>query len=193
MSPILGILASTQQAAFAIGDYESIATVTVGSGGANPITFSSIPSTYTHLQVRYMGMTSRATYGQDAMNVTFNGVGGTSYARHDIRADGSAVSAGAGTSQSNIDLNYATLGTTVSSYPGVGIIDILDYANTSKYKTVRYLGGVDENGTIAGFPGAIVYASGLFQSTNAISSITFTPQLAAFAQYTSFALYGIKG
>jgi hypothetical protein len=192
MAPILGIWASGASAAAATS-FESIATVTVGAGGANPITFSSIPSTYTHLQIRYMGMTSRATYGQDAMNVAFNGVGGTSYARHDIRADGGAISSGSGISQSNIDLNYATLGTTVSSYPGVGVIDILDYANTNKYKTLRYLGGVDENGTIAGYPGAVVYASGLFQSTSAISSITFTPQLAAFAQYTSFALYGIKG
>lgn len=192
MAPILGIWASGASAAAATS-YESIATVTVGAGGAGTITFSSIPSTYTHLQVRYMGMTSRATYGQDSMNVAFNGVGGTSYARHDIRADGSAVSAGSAISQNTIDLNYATLGTTVSSYPGVGIIDILDYANTSKYKTLRYLGGVDENGLIAGYPGAVVYTSGLFQSTSAISSIVFTPQLAAFAQYTSFALYGIKG
>lgn len=192
MAPILGIWASGASAAAATS-YESIATVTVGAGGANPITFSSIPATYTHLQIRYMGMTSRATYGQDGMNVTFNGVGGTSYSRHDIRADGSSVSAGAATSQGVIDLNYATLGTTVLSYPGVGIIDILDYANTNKNKTLRYLGGVDENGLIAGFPGAVVYASGSFQSTSAISSITFTPQLAAFAQYTSFALYGIKG
>jgi hypothetical protein len=191
--PILGILASSISPSINAGSYFSIATVTVGAGGANPITFSSIPSTYTHLQIRYMGMTSRATYGQDGMNVAFNGVGGTSYARHDIRADGASVSAGYGTSQNTIDLNYATLGTTVSSYPGIGVIDILDYANTNKYKTLRYLGGVDENGTIAGYPGAVVYASGLFQSTNAITSITFTPQLAAFAQYTSFALYGIKG
>jgi len=195
VSPILGIYASQISGHLwaPSGAYDSIATTTVGAGGAATITFSSIPSTYTHLQVRYMGMTSRATYGQDAMNVAFNGVGGTSYSRHDLRADGSAVSAGSATSQGTIDLNYATLGTTVSSYPGVGVIDILDYANTSKYKTLRYLGGVDENGTIAGYPGAVVYASGLFQSTSAISSITFTPQLAAFAQYTSFALYGIKG
>lgn len=33
-------------------DYDSIATTTVGAGGAASITFSSIPSTYQHLQIR---------------------------------------------------------------------------------------------------------------------------------------------
>lgn len=188
--PILGILASSYLAA--AGDYESIATVTVGSGGASSISFNSISSGYAHLQIRYTGLTNRATFGIDSMALTFNGVGGTSYSRHDIRADGSAVSAGSITSNSSIDLNYATLGTTVSSFPGVGVIDVLDYANTNKNKTVRYLGGTDLNGSIAGFPGAVIFASGLFQSTNAITSMTFTPINGNFAQHTTFALYGIK-
>ena len=193
MTSIPGIYASQISGHLETNSYSSIATSTIGAGGAASITFSSIPNTYTHLQIRYIGITNRATYGIDSMNIAFNSVGGTSYTRHDIRADGSAVSAGSGTSQPNIDFNYSALGTTVSSYPGVGIIDILDYANTNKYKTLRYLGGVDLNGSIAGYPGAVIYASGLFQSTSAISSIVVTPTLGTFTQYTQFALYGIKG
>ena len=34
------------------GDFESIATVTVGGGGAASIEFTSIPGTYQHLQIR---------------------------------------------------------------------------------------------------------------------------------------------
>jgi len=193
LSPILGILASGVSASAAVGDYESIATVTVGAGGANPITFSSIPSTYTHLQLRYSARTERAVFGIDGMNLSFNGVAGTSYSRHDIRADGGAASAGNTVSGSSIDINYASLGTTAVGAPGVGIIDILDYANTSKNKTVRILCGTDLNGSPSAIPGAVQFVSGSFMSTSAISSITFVPQLAAFAQYTSFALYGIKG
>ena len=51
MSLILGILASSGVAAGAANSYESIATVTVGSGGSSTITFSSIPATFTHLQI----------------------------------------------------------------------------------------------------------------------------------------------
>jgi hypothetical protein len=46
---ILGIIASSKLTA-AAGDFESIATVTVGSGGSAVISFTSIPSTYAHLQ-----------------------------------------------------------------------------------------------------------------------------------------------
>lgn len=193
MAPILGIYASGAQLINATS-FESISTATVGSGGSGTITFSSIPSTYTHLQIRYSALTSRATYGIDGFYLTFNGVtSGNLYSRHDIRADGGAISSGSATSGNYIDFNYATIGTTVTNIPGGGIIDILDYSNTNKYKTVRSLAGVDVNGTVAGFGGAMQFVSGLLQSTSAISSFVITPQQAAFQQSTVFALYGIKG
>ena len=72
---------------------------------------------------------------------------------------------------------------------GSGVIDILDYANTNKYKTVRTLSGDDKNGS-----GYVVFGSGLWQNTNAVSTITLTNHGATnFQQYSSFALYGIKG
>ena len=198
MSPILESIGSVKGfgwGAFADGSsFQSISTVTVGSGGSASISFTSIPATYTHLQIRYSAFTNRPTYGIDSFYMQFNSVGGTSYSRHDLRGDGSSVSAGSGTSQSAIDLNFATLGTTVISAPGVGVIDILDYTNANKYKTVRYLGGVDVNGTIAGFGGAVIYASGLFMSTNSISSIFVAPNVGPnFAEYSQFALYGVRG
>jgi hypothetical protein len=68
------------------------------------------------------------------------------------------------------------------------VIDILDYANTNKYKTTRLINGRDQNGS-----GFIWFNSGLWQNTNAITSLTFTAQNGNYAQYSSFALYGIKG
>ena len=68
---------------------------------------------------------------------------------------------------------------------GTFIVDILDYANTNKYKTMRALDGFDANGS-----GYAVLWSGNWRSTSAVSTITITG--GTFAQYSSFALYGIK-
>ena len=175
--------------------YESISTVTVGSGGSSTVTFSSIPSTYTHLQIRIFGQTSRGTYGSDELTMRVGNGSvdtGSNYSVHNLTGNGASVSSGGSANTSNINLNYK-LGTTTSNAFGVLIIDILDYANTNKYKTVRNLTGVDINGTVAGFGGEIELSSGSWRSLSSINTITFTPTNANFTQYTSFALYGIKG
>ena len=42
--------------------YESIATVTVGAGGSSSISFTSIPSTYKHLQIRAITRDTGTSY-----------------------------------------------------------------------------------------------------------------------------------
>jgi subtilase family serine protease len=73
---------------------------------------------------------------------------------------------------------------------GAAIIDILDYANTNKYKTIRILSGNDNNGS-----GTIRFSSGaLYSNTNAVSSITLVSGSSGnWSEYSQFALYGIKG
>jgi hypothetical protein len=195
MAPILGIYASQISGhLFApSGAYDSIATVTVGAGGSSSITFSSIPSTYTHLQIRVLAQNNRASVGFDSINFTFNSVGGTSYANHSLRGDGSSAVSDASFNDASIGAPRA-IGTTTGGTFGAVVIDVLDYANTSKYKTTRTLAGVDVNGTVGGLGGAVGLSSGLFKDTTAVSSIIFTPGSAStFSQYSSFALYGIKG
>jgi hypothetical protein len=78
----------------------------------------------------------------------------------------------------------------VANMFSASIVDILDYANTSKYKTIRVLAGADVNnqtGTTFGL------SSGSWRSTSAVTSITIGTSGFNFAQYTQFALYGIKG
>lgn len=166
--------------------YESIATVTVGSGGSSSITFSSIPSTYKHLQVRAI---AKATTGNPEMQMQLNSVTSASYTRHRLLGDGASVSATGTTGISNIPmLGNSGLPTATSTF-GVFIIDILDYLDTNKYKTIRVLCGQDSNGS-----GNVDFTSGLFlPNTNAISSISFALSSSTFVQYSSFALYGIKG
>ena len=182
---ILGIIASSQVTA--AGDFESIATQTVGSGGSSSVTFSSIPATYTHLQVRMTTLSDVATGAGGAnVNLTFNSDTGSNYAWHELYGTGASVAAGAGTSQAFIKTGYTADST--ASYTGACVIDILDYINTNKYKTIRALAGSDINGS----GGYILFRSGLWQNTNTITSITLTNQSGNLKQYSHFALYGIK-
>ncbi len=170
--------------------FESIATTTVGAGGAATIDFTSISGTYKHLQLRFIGR-GTSTSNPLALNYTFNGVTSSSYtAYHDLQGDGSSASAaGFGANTYAIVRNWIP-GSNLSNTTtyGVAIMDILDYADTNKYKTVRTLSGFDRNGS-----GEVHFSSNLFMSTNAISSISLYPESGNWAQYSSIALYGIKG
>jgi hypothetical protein len=168
--------------------YESIATVTVGSGGVSGVTFSSIPSTYTHLQIRAMGKSSYAGSGApDFLNLSikFNSdADSNNYSTHNLIGNGSSASASG--SANNIGQAWRVPQSGDNGW-AVGVMDILDYANTNKYKTYRFLTGFDNNGS-----GAVRLISMGWRNTAAITSITF-PGEPLWVQYSSFALYGIKG
>lgn len=193
--PILGIIAS-QNYPRITNSYESIATYTVGSGGSGTITFSSIPSTFEHLQVRAIAQTNRATYNTSGASYRINSDTGSNYAYHLIQSDpaspSTAVNAGAASS-TNI-LGAISLSSNVAANVfGAFVMDVLDYKNTNKYKTVRILSGADTNGAASGFAGFMQFSSGLWQSTSAVSTLTFTPADGTqFNQYSSFALYGVR-
>jgi len=190
MTPMLGIMASSISGSKAVtSSYESIATTTVGSGGTSTITFSSIPATFKHLQIRILARSNYAVQLQDYLKLRYNSDSGANYAVHNLLGDGtSATSFDSTSTTSNWIQRISAAGATASAFGGA-VVDILDYANTNKYKTMRNLGGVDNNGS-----GRIYLTSGLWQSTSAITSITITPgDGTSFDQYSSFALYGIKG
>jgi hypothetical protein len=175
--------------AAATNSYESIATTTVGSGGSASITFSSIPATYQHLQLRILGRSDRTVVNNDYLEVTFNGDTGANYSFHQLLGDGASASANSGTSQNNLLVSRIATTTGSASIFGGIVLDILDYDDTNKYKTTRSLGGADQNGS-----GLIYFNSGLWMNTAAITSITIKPSSAFnFVQYSQIALYGIKG
>jgi hypothetical protein len=175
--------------AAAVGDYQSIQTYTLSSSSAT-ITFSSIPATYTHLQLRVLARSDYASAASEAMRMQINGQTATSYyTNHLIYGDGaSALTDNDVNSVAGLNINRLPAATTASSIFGVLVIDILDYANTNKNKTLRTLGGWDANGA-----GRINFNSGLFTSTAAISSIDIKLSTGSnYIAYSSFALYGIK-
>ena len=160
--------------------YESIATVTVGTAQST-IEFTSIPSTYTHLQIRGFGRSTADTQ----LDVNFNSDTNNVYSYHSLLGYGSGTEASGSANFSKIVMEAMT--NTANVFAGY-IIDILDYANTNKFKTTRNLAGFDTNGG-----GRLSINSGNWRSTNAITSITLTARSTTFAQYSQFALYGIKG
>ena len=181
MSPILGIWASGAQPAANAGSFESIATVTVTSSSAADIGFTSIPGTYSHLQVRGI---LRSTYSSDQPSLALQINGSYIDRNHNLYGDGSSAIAYTGTGGNISHSAGATSGSNVFS---AIIIDILDYANTNKYKTIRALSGGDRNGS-----GFIELCSGLEQTTSAVTSITLISGGANISQYSTLALYGIK-
>ena len=183
-------------AATDLGSLYPIRSYVVPSGGAATIDFTSIPSTYSHLQIRWVarGSSSGSTQGAISMRVGNSSVDtGSNYTWHGIEGNGTNVSTGAGTS-----LSYTTLGTIprdgyTSGMMGTGIIDIFNYTSTSKYKTFRCLSGNDVNNTGTD-KGEVSLYSGLWLSTSAIDTIKLSVSgfTQSFAQYSSFALYGVK-
>ncbi len=155
------------------------------------ITFSSIPSTYQHLQLRWIARDTSATASFESILIRYNGVTSTSYGYHYIEANGSTVSAaGTGFTDTSWNLgNAMARGGLTAGIMGVGIIDIHDYASTTKLKTSRAIVGGDRNAA----NGYIELYSSLFNSTSALSSITLTSGGSNYATTTSFALYGMKG
>jgi len=190
MSPILDSIGSVKAYGWgrvvSLTSFESIATVSVGSGGQAAAEFTSIPSNFNHLQVRMIGRTTGSNY--DIYYQLNNDTTSSNYRTHLLFGTGSSF-------HSVMVSNAAYAGdlapsTASSGVFGGAVLDFLDYANTNKYKTSRSLSGIDSNNAITGY---IILFSSLWQNTNAITSIKIFPATGSWAQYSHFALYGIKG
>lgn len=187
--PVLGIIASGQQLA-AANSYESIATAN-GTGSSNTISFTSIPSTYKHLQVRILARnTVSAGTGMTSIRVNPNSdVTATNYAMHDLSGDGTTAAA-SGAANTFYSFRAAYLNGAAANLYGVAILDIMDYASTSKYKTMRTISGGNDNGVSES---VIILSSGLWMSTSAITSLDLRIAANSFTTGSTIALYGIKG
>lgn len=173
--------------------YEAIQTVLLSSTQAT-VEFTNIPTDYQHLQIRCFARGNRATYGTGTLAMRINNVSTASYSFHFLLGDGASVASSPGSNVTAMDLGNNSIGSTVSNSFGGVIIDVLDYKDTNKFKTVRALGGVDINGTIAGYGGHVSLGSGMFQNTNAVSSIQLLGTGSSFSltQYSRFSLYGLR-
>jgi hypothetical protein len=191
MAVNLGLIASQisghlNVSAFNESDYESIATISL-SGNSSTISFTSIPSTYTHLQLRFSAKTDRNDqngYG----TIRFNNDSGTNYSWHAIVGDGSTTGRGGGINAS--DAGSLAFGGSLNSAFGVGVIDILNYSSNNKHKTLKFLNGYEYNSG-----GEVTLYSGNWRNTATIDTISFIKgyNVNNWVSGSRFELYGIKG
>ena len=169
------------------GAYDALATVTVPSGGAASITFAGIPTGYKHLQIRWLARDNFGSQGSDA-NIRFNSDSSASYSWHQLLGDGSTAQSYASTSQTAARAGAITGTTGGTNVFATTVLDILDYASTTKNKTIKNLAGFDGNGF-----GFVALNSASWMNTSAISTITITPRVGTtFSEFSQFALYGVK-
>lgn len=166
--------------AYSPAAYESIASYTAPAAAS--VTFSAIPQTYKHLQIRF-NVSQPATGG--SLYVQFNGDTGSNYARHNLFASSSAQYRSSSATSTVIQL--AGIGSGLYYYNNAGVCDLYDYTNTSKTKTIRtYAGTIWETAS-----NCIELNSGVWNNTSAITLITVS---ATFTLTTTsvISLYGVK-
>ena len=164
--------------------FEAIASTTLGSTSST-VTFSSIPGTYEHLQVRVFGQRNTGAVGDLA--IRFNG-SSAGYTTHLVQGNGSTAAVTAQINQSSSRFGYMAPNTTSTRF-GVAICDILDYANEFKYKTIRSISGYDYNGETTD-PGLVALHSGLWLNASPITSIDIVGM--TFSIGSVFSLYGLR-
>ena len=177
------------------GAMESIATISVGSGGASSIEFTSLPTGFQHLQVRFLVQqgSGSAFAGNiyTLLRLNSDSTAGN-YPSHTLEGSGASATASAitGTSYSYAYVAQSYLDTGTSSVFAAGVIDLLDYGSTSKNKTIRCFNGWDANGS-----GVVSLHSAAWLSTSAVTSLALFPNVTSsrtFKQHTTAALYGIR-
>lgn len=166
--------------------YELIESNVLGSNAAS-VTFSSIPSTYKHLQLRIVARGAIAS-SYEQLNMRFNSDTGTNYSWHWIYGDGSSVTSSTnGPNQSEMRIGQTAGNTTTANTFSAEIVDVLDYANASKYKTIKTLSGKPTTNNF------IELNSGNWRSTSAVTSVTLFASGGNLLTGSRFSLYGIKG
>jgi hypothetical protein len=185
--PIFGVVDSGKSNWLDASSYFPIATITVPSTPAANITFSSIPQTYKHLQIRGIGRCNRAL-AQAGCRIRFNGDTGSNYAFHQLYGNGATAGSEGYASQSEMNLGELCAGSAPANTFGSVMLDVLEYTNTNKFKTMYEVGANERNNA-----GQVGVNSGVWLSTNAVTSITLFEPASSWVQYSSFTLYGIKG
>jgi hypothetical protein len=153
---------------------------TLSADGSFSLT--SIPQTFTHLQLRFYGKLTASGSGAGGAYIGFNGDANISGA-HQMYSNGSSTG-----------FNYDSLSSIITTcygyanYFSYAIVDILDYTNTNKFKSVTSFGGYDVNVTGSG---QVFFKSAVYRSTSAIQSLTLTGGGAAITSGSRVDLYGI--
>jgi hypothetical protein len=163
--------------------YTLIASSTVGSGGTSQIDFTSIPSTYTDLLVRYTARNNSNNYGTFFMRINDTT---STYTAKRLQGTGSAAQ-----SNSANSFIWNASDSTASTFAS-GDIYIPNYTSSNQ-KSVSF-DGVSENNATSAFSYLTAW---LWNGTSAITKLSFGTFDGSypndyFVQYSTFYLYGIS-
>jgi hypothetical protein len=164
--------------------YTPIATTTISGTGTSSITFNSF-SGYTDLVL--VVSPKELTSSDGGLNLRFNSDSGTNYSITQIYGDGSSAVSSRTSNQTTIGI-YC-MADYRSSANGLGIVNIMNYSNSSTYKTVLQRSMNVNDSNVANL---VVTRVGLWRNTAAITSMTLTPGNGYnFASGSTATLYGI--
>lgn len=164
--------------------YEPIATTTVSDSAS--FTFSNIPATYTDLVLIMNYRNTKVIDNYSYPQLVFNSDTNTNYSQISLYGNGSSVSSAFQSNRSSIN-TYEGAGDLASAgVYGLIVVNIMNYSNTTTYKTVSIMGGTPLSSTIASTQ------VGLWRNTSAITSITISDGSQQIKSGSSFTLYGIK-
>ena len=167
--------------------YTLISSVTVGSGGAANIEFTSIPATYTDLVVSYSARCNLAGYVSANVRLQFNSNTGSNYSYIRLFGDGSSASSDSASSQTALLCGVVNAATSTASTFNNGLLYIPNYAGSNQ-KSVSSDSVQETNGSEA----YQYLIAGLWNQTNAITSIKLFVTSQDFVQYSTAYLYGIS-
>jgi hypothetical protein len=164
--------------------YEPISTTTLGSA-ASGVTFSSIASTYTDLVVVVTGYNT--TSASDSPILRLNGDTATNYSETSLSGNGTSATSNRLTSSTYINTLRVGGFSNTSTQPGMILINVNNYSNSTTYKTALVRAGIAS----ATYPSTEAI-TGLWRNTAAITSLSVTFASSLFAIGSTFTLHGIK-
>jgi hypothetical protein len=167
--------------------YTLISSVTVGSGGAATIDFTSIPSTYTDLCVKLScrGSDSATVF---SLLLRLNSDSGSNYSYRNLYVDTGNTPRSTSSTTSFIHLWSSPANTTTANTFSNTELYIPNYAGAN-FKSVSAENQAENNASDA----YISMTAGLWSSTSAITSINLLEgSSGVFMQYSTAYLYGIS-
>ena len=169
--------------------FDLLETTTLSTDTAT-VSFTGLDSysDYKSLQIRMLTRADTSGFGGHYMQ--FNGDNSANYTTHRLFANGSSVGSNHFGTEDYIRLGDSERLTQSVAYAfAPTIVDLLDFASTTKTTTARVLNG--RTGGVSGASPRIEFISGLWTSTDAVTSVLFK-NFANYVAGTRMSLYGSK-
>ena len=164
-----------------------IASSGVISGTLVSFDFTNIPQTFTHLQIRVYGRTTTSGTIQNSLMQFNDDIFASNYTSHNLFGNGASASSVVPDLASTFMTLPVMAGSSASANVfSNAIIDILDYTSTTKTKVIRYIAGVDNNGS-----GQVTLGSGVWFKSPIAAITKIGLYSANIAAGSRFDLYGI--